>query len=199
MEKITDLTLDENMEAKINSTDFNLDYGTYYLKETQTGTGYLPNDKVYEINFTENNPTIDLTIENKVIEKEVTIKKLFGDGKLMQTESNITFEIYDKDKNLVKSMTTDQNGIAKITLPYGHYKIVQVNTTEGYTKIKPFEIFISDIDKDYYYTINDYKEKEEVPKETISIEVPNTSTEDNNYHLLSLILPTYLIVKKKFS
>ncbi len=200
MEKITDLTLDENMEASISSNDIDLDYGTYYLKETKTGTGYLPNDKVYEINFTGDNPTIDLTIENKVIEKEVTIKKLYGDGKLMQTEPNITFKIYDKDNNLVKSITTDENGIAKITLPYGHYKIVQVNTTEGYTKIKPFEIFIKDIDKNYYYTINDYKiQKEETPEETISIEVPNTSTKDYNYHLLSLILPTYLIVKKKFS
>ena len=201
MEKITDISLDENMEASLSSNDFDLDYGTYYLKETKTGTGYLPNDKVYEINFTGDNPTVDLTIENKVIEKEVTIKKLYGDGLLMQTEPNITFEIYDKDNNLVKSITTDQNGLAEITLPYGHYKIVQSNTTEGYTKIEPFEIFINDIDKDYYYTINDYKEKEkeEVPKETISIEVPNTSTEDNNYHLFSLILPTYLIVKKKFS
>ncbi len=199
MEKITDLTLDENMETSISSSDYDLEYGTYYLKETKTGTGYLPNDKIYEIKFTGDKPTVDLTIENKVIEKEVTIKKLYGNGLLMQAESNITFEIYDKDNNLVKSITTDQNGLAKITLPYGHYKIVQSNTTEGYTKIKPFEIFISDIDKDYYYTINDYKEKEEVPKETISIEVPNTSTEDNNYHLFSLILPTYLIVKKKFS
>ena len=199
MEKITDISLNENMEAALSSNDFDLDYGTYYLKETKTGTGYIPNDKVYEINFTSDNPTIELTIENKVIEKEVVIKKLYGDGKLMQTEPNITFEIYDKDNNLVKSITTDQNGLAKITLPYGHYKIVQSNTTEGYTMIKPFEIFISDINKDYYYTINDYKEKEEVPKETISIKVPNTSTEDNNYHLLSLILPTYLIVKKKFS
>ena len=199
MEKIADLALDKNMEASISSSDYDLEYGTYYLKETKTGTGYLPNDEVYEIKFTGDNPTIELTIENKVIEKEVTIKKLFGNGLLMQAESNITFEIYDKDNNLIKSITTDQNGLAKITLPYGHYKIVQSNTTEGYTKIKPFEIFISDIDKDYYYTINDYKEKKEVPKETISIEVPNTSTENNNYHLLSLILPTYLIVKKKFS
>ena len=155
-----DLTLDENMEASISSNDIDLDYGTYYLKETKTGTGYLPNDKVYEINFTGDNPTIDLTIENKVIEKEVTIKKLYGDGKLMQTEPNITFEIYDKDNNLVKNITTDQNGIAKIILPYGHYKIVQVNTTEGYTKIEPFEIFINDINKEYTYTINDYKKKE---------------------------------------
>lgn len=203
MEKIADLTLDENMETKINSNNFDLNYGKYYLKETKTGTGYLTNDKIYEINFTHENPTIELAIENKVIEKEVTIKKLYGDGKLMITEPNITFEIYDKDENLIKSITTDQNGLAKITLPYGHYKIVQINTTEGYTMIKPFTIFINDINKDYYYTINDYEipetPKEETPEETISIEVPNTSTNSDNYNILSLILPTYLIVKKKFS
>ena len=200
MEKITDLTLDDNMEASISSSNYDINYGTYYLKEAKVGTGYLPNNQVYEIKFTSDNPKVELTIENKVIEKEVTIKKLYGDGLLMQTESNITFEIYDKDNNLVDKITTDQNGIAKITLPYGHYKIVQSNTTEGYTMIKPFEIFISDINKDYYYTINDYKIPEkETPKETISIKVPNTSTEDNNYHIFSLILPAYLIVKKKFS
>ena len=201
MEKITDISLDENMEASISSNNFDLNYGTYYLKETKTGTGYQPNEKVYEIDFTGDNPTVNLTIENKVIEKEVTIKKLYGNGKLMQTEPNITFEIYDQNNNLVSNITTDQNGTAKIILPYGHYKIVQVNTTEGYTKIKPFEIFINDIDKDYIYTINDYEiPKEEVPEEEISIEVPNTGTTYNdNYNLISLILPTYLIVKKKFS
>ena len=199
MKKITDLTLDENMEAKVSSNEFNLNYGKYYLKETKPGTGYLPNDKVYEINFTTDNTDIELIVENKVIEKEVIIKKLYGDGKLMLAEPDITFDIYDKDGNLVKSITTDQNGLAKITLPYGHYKIVQSNTTEGYTMIKPFTIFINDINKDYYYTINDYKIPEKPPEETISIEVPNTSTKDYNYHLLSLILPTYLIVKKKFS
>ena len=179
---------------------FDTAYRATRNKEAKVGTGYLPNNQVYEIKFTSDNPKVELTIENKVIEKEVTIKKLYGDGLLMQTESNITFEIYDKDNNLVDKITTDQNGIAKITLPYGHYKIVQSNTTEGYTMIKPFEIFISDINKDYYYTINDYKIPEkETPKETISIEVPNTSTEDNNYHIFSLILPAYLIVKKKFS
>lgn len=205
MEKITDLTLDENMEINLSSNDYDINYGTYYLKESKSGTGYLPNDRVYEINFTTDNPTIELIIENKIIEKEIIIKKLYGDGKLMQTEANITFEIYDKDNNLIKSITTDQNGLAKITLPYGHYKIVQTNTTDGYTMIKPFEIFISDLNKDYYYTINDYKipetPKEETPKkeEKISIKVPNTGTDYNNYPLLTLILPIYLIVKKKFS
>ena len=118
----------------------------------------------------------------------------------MQTEENITFKIYDKNNNLVSTITTDKLGLAKVTLPYGHYKIVQANTTEGYTMIKPFTIFINDINKDYYYTINDYKIPEKPPEETISIEVPNTSTDYNdNYKILSLILPTYFLVKKNFS
>ena len=200
MEKITDLTLDDNMEINISSNDFDLTYGIYYLKETKSGTGYLPNEKVYEINFTPDNTNIELTVENEVLKKEVTIKKYYGNGLLMQTEENITFKIYDKNNNLVSTITTDKLGLAKVTLPYGHYKIVQANTTEGYTMIKPFTIFIDDINKDYIYTINDYEiPKEETPKEEISIEVPNTSTDNGNYNILSLILPTYLIVKKKFS
>ena len=174
--------------------------GTYYLKETTTGVGYLPNNETYKIEFTPNNTKINLVIENEVLKKEVTIKKYFGDGKLMESESNISFEIYDINNNLVDTITTDVNGTAKITLPYGHYKIVQVNTTEGYTKIEPFEIFINDINKEYTYTINDYKKKEEKPKETISIVVPNTSTEKNSYPLISItLLPAYFLAKKKFS
>ncbi len=201
MEKITDLTLDDNMEINISSSNSNLDYGTYYLKETKTGIGYLPNNETYKIEFTPENTKIELVIENEVLKKEVTIKKYFGDGKLMESESNISFEIYDSNNNLVDTITTDINGTAKITLPYGHYKIVQVNTTEGYTKIEPFEIFINNLDKEYSYTINDYKEKEEEEKEeTISIVVPNTSTEKNNYPLISItLLPVYFLAKKKFN
>ena len=199
MEKIKDLTLDDNLEINLSSSTDNLDYGTYYLKETTTGVGYLPNNETYKIEFTPNNTKINLIIENEVLKKEVTIKKYFGDGKLMGSEANISFEIYDINNNLVDTITTDVNGTAKITLPYGHYKVVQVNTTEGYTKIEPFEIFINDIDKEYTYTINDYK-KEEKPKETISIEVPNTSTEKDNYPIISItLLPLYFFAKKKFN
>ncbi len=197
MEKITDITLDENIEAFISSNNYDIDYGIYYLKETKQGTGYLPNNKLYKIEFTNNNTNIELTVDNKVIEKEITIKKLYGDGKLMQQEENITFDIYDINNNLIESITTNQNGLAKITLPYGHYKIVQKNTTEGYTKIKPFTIFINDINKDYYYTINDYKIERE---EEISIKVPNTGKKESNYPITSILLiPLSIIVKKRFN
>lgn len=195
MKKITDITLNDNMEASINSNDINLEYGLYYLKETKQGTGYIENNKTYKIEFTPEANTINLTIENEVLKKEVIIKKYYGDGKLMLTEPNITFEIYDNNNTLINKITTNQNGIAKIILPYGHYKIVQKNTTEGYTKIKPFTIFINDKSKDYHYTINDYKEEEKV-----SIKVPNTSTNKDSYPLSSILLiPLYIIVKKSFN
>ena len=196
MEKITDLSLDENMEINITSNDYNLDYGIYYIKEKEAGVGYLENNETYKIEFTPDNTKVELLIKNKVIENELVIQKYYGDGITMEEEANIIFEIYDSNNNLVEEITTNEDGIAKITLPYGHYKIVQKNTTDGYTKVEPFNVFIDDPKEEYYYIINDYEEEKE--EEIISIEVPNTSTK-SNYQLLTLILlPTYF-VKKKFN
>lgn len=193
MKKITDLSLDENMEINITSNDYNLDYGVYYIKEKEAGVGYLQDNTTYKIEFSPNNTKVELIVKNKIIENELIIQKYYGDGITMEEEPNITFEIYNKNNNLVETITTDENGIAKVTLPYGHYKVVQKNTTDGYTKVEPFTIFIDDPKEEYYYIINDYKEEE-----IISIEVPNTSTK-SNYQLLNLIfLPTYF-VKKKFN
>ena len=205
MEPITTLILDENLEATITSNDYDLTYGTYYLKETKTGTGYLTNNKLYEINFQENNTTITLTIPNEVIKNELVIKKYYGDGKLMHEEKGIIFEIYDLNNNLIDTITTNEKGETKITLPYGHYKIVQANTTEGYTKIEPFEIFIDDINKNYHYTINDYKieeeeeekEDEEKEEEKIEIKVPNTATNTQPQFLLNTIIIGLYYAKKK--
>lgn len=76
----------------------------------------------------------------------------------MKSEANVVFEVYNKDKKLVDTITTDENGLASIELPYGHYTIKQKTTTEGYSKIEPFEIFIDKI-KDYKYKIYDYEEQ----------------------------------------
>lgn len=46
-------------------------------------------------------------------------------------------------------------------------------TTEGYSKIEPFEIFIDKI-KDYKYKIYDYEEEKPKKEEIIIVDVPNT-------------------------
>lgn len=71
------------------------------------------------------------------------------------------------------TITTDENGLASIELPYGHYTIKQKTTTEGYSKIEPFEIFIDKI-KDYKYKIYDYEEEKPKKEEIIIVDVPNT-------------------------
>ncbi len=164
--KITDVTFDENMEATIDSNL--LDFGTYYLQETKAGVGYQKDETVYEFFIDSKQSNINATLENEVIKGTLKLIKSYGDKQVMQAEPNVVFEIYDKDNNLVQTITTDEEGKASVVLPYGHYTIKQQTTTEGYTKIEPFEVFVKE-KKDYEYRIYDYKEEEQ-PKPTPKIE-----------------------------
>ena len=100
----------------------------------------------------------------------------------MKAEANVSFEIYDGKLKYIDTITTDENGIAKITLPYGSYTIHQITTTEGYTKVEPFYVFIESMDKEYFYHIYDYEEN------TYEVEVPNTYSSESP-SLLSILFP----------
>lgn len=141
----------------------NLNFGKYYIKEIQPGTGYNLNSNIYEINITENQYIHNLNIENKVIKKKIIIEKKYGKNNNLQNESNIIFEIYNKDNKLIDTIKTNDLGIAETILPYGNYIIKQLNTTTGYQKIEPFSIVIKD-EIDETIELTDYK-----------IPVPNTS------------------------
>ena len=116
----------------------------------------------------------------------------------MKAEEGIQFDIYDHNNHYLTTITTDSNGIAKITLPYGHYKVKQTNTTEGYTMAKEFEVFIENENKNYIYEINDYLIEEKTP--TIEIEVPDTYLDKKTYMgilpLIGLIFSGYYVKKK---
>ncbi len=174
MNEITDLTI-ENNTANIKD----LDLGTYYIKEKTPGTGYNLDEEIHEIILDENNTKKDLVLENKVIKKNITIKKLYGDSNNLSSEKNIDFEIYNSKNELIKTISTDENGEVTITLPYGEYKLVQLNTTNGYQKLEPFIIKVTN-NEDETIELKDYR-----------ITVPNTHT--NNYLLLFVIRLLLLI------
>ena len=169
--KINTLIIDDKMQASIK----NLNYGTYYIKEKTPGIGYELDQTIYTFNITEQNPIIDLILENKVIKKKITISKLYGEKETFLPEKNIHFNIYNQQEKLIKTIITNQDGIAEIDLPYGTYKIVQETTTEGYQKIEPINIEVRD-KTPITYTLKDYK-----------IPVPNTKTNNNN-KFLSIII-----------
>jgi len=154
----------------------NIPFGNYYLKETIAGIGYQLNEEIYKIILTSENPNKELVVTNKVIEKEITIKKTYGEENKLP-ESNIDFEIRNQKDELIKTISTNQEGIVKTTLPYGTYKIKQINTTEGYQINNPFILKIENSEEETI-ELHDYK-----------IPVPNTGIKQNLFiEILQILL-----------
>ena len=170
------------LEIKNNIAQIeNVPFGKYYLKEIEVGKGYNLDEKTYEITISKENPTIELILKNNVIKKKIKIEKLYGDNISFQSEKNIDFEIYDEKNNLIRTISTNDEGICEIELPYGKYTIKQKNTTEGYSKIEPFTIIVDNSVNDVI-TLKDYK-----------IPVPDTHTSIFN-NIYKFILKTLLLI-----
>ena len=151
----------------------NIPFGKYYLKEIKPGIGYSLNNNTYEVIISKEKSKHQVIVENKVIEKNITIEKKYGDTNTLLGEKDISFEIYNKIYEKISTITTNESGIAEITLPYGEYTFKQLNTTDGYTKVNDFTITI------------DNTNNELIELKDLKIEVPNTST--NNYLLIEII------------
>ena len=174
--KVEDLIIKDN-QAIIT----NIDFGKYYLKETKAGEGYTLDENTYEVMISDKNSKVSLVLENKVIEKRIRIKKEYGEGNKYQNEKNIMFNIFNKKKELIDTLVTNEEGIADIILPYGEYTIIQINTTNGYSKVDPIEINITDQEEELI-ELKDYK-----------IAVPNTHTEQTINWLFLIRLLLFII------
>ncbi|MBQ6539337.1 MAG: Cys-Gln thioester bond-forming surface protein [Bacilli bacterium] len=154
-------------------------FGHYELQEIEAGTGYNLNNNVFEFTIDKDNTDQEITIENEVIKKKIILYKTYGTKKVQVKEANIEFNVFDEDNKLVKTIKTNKDGIAEITLPYGKYTIKQLTTTTGYDFIEPITIDVND-SKDQKIHLKDFK-----------IEVPNTKSYHSN--LLLFILSLLLI------
>ena len=154
----------------------NIPFGTYYLKEVIPGTGYTLNNEIYEINLNEENPNKEITVTNKVIKKEITIHKTYGNEET--PEENVEFQIIHKQDKLINQGKTNSEGNISFILPYGEYTIKQLNTKEGYQINNPFIIKIDNAEQELI-TLHDY----EIP-------IPNTGVE--KFSLLSIL---FLLLK----
>lgn len=163
---ITTLVTDKNGYAK---TDKILSLNKeYILKEKKVSNGYLLDTEEHRFTLNDENLDISINVYEKVIERKVKIFKVLGSNKtgVLTPEPNINFEIYLKNCNsnqstnligidvdthtevnpycLITTITTDKNGYASVTLPYGTYIFRQLNTTSNYEKVQDFEIIIDE-------------------------------------------------------
>lgn len=157
MNELQKITIEENKEVILS----NLNFGTYYIKEIIPGIGYQLNEEVIKLNITEEKPKIEITSENEVIKQKIELYKHYGNR---LPEENIAFEIYLTSGKYISTITTDNNGYASITLPYGSYVFKQLNTTAGYQKVDDFTVTIDEnSDTSFTYHLDD-----------MEIPVPNT-------------------------
>ena len=140
----------EEIEINQNTgTVHNLEFGTYTLKEKEAGEGYTTSEEVHTITISKETPIIEYVVKNKVIEKKIIIEKEYGEEPF-QKEPDVSFQILNHNEETVQIITTNEEGKAEITLPYGHYTVVQLNTTEGYTKVEPFPITVEDTEEETF-------------------------------------------------
>lgn len=174
------------IEIKDNSTGIleHIKYGEYILKEIEAGKGYKTDKQEHKITINENNKEIDLKLENEVIKNKFRIYKYYElDKNKKSVESNIIFEIFNSNNELVKEIKTNENGIIDFSLPYGNYTIKQKNTTDGYLKVDDIKINVkedSDEVKEFY--LNDLK-------------IPDTNENELlSYILIILLLLLFIIL-----
>ena len=178
MFEVAEIIFDTELTATVKS----LPIGKYYIKEVIAGTGYTLDTNIYEFELSKEQPKIAITLKNKVIKGKLKIHKVYIDEDLIKDEENITFNIYDNKNNLYKSLTTDKFGNLEIELPYGTYKVVQQNTTDGYEIVEPFIIIINS-NTPLTYDLKDYK-----------IKVPNTYAKIKDNAINQIILKIFKII-----
>lgn len=182
---INEMVIGDDNKSYIN----NIEYGKYFIREKKPGKGYTLDENLYEINIDKNTPIIELSLNNKVIEKEIEIHKFYGENNNYLGEKGISFELFDDSDNLIDTITTDDNGVARIVLPYGKYKFKQINTTDGYNCVDDFIIDVISNEKEIK-ELYDYK-----------IKVPYTYSEGslNIFGILIIIIELLYGKKKLFS
>ena len=127
-----------------NQAVFNLDSGTYKLREVVAGTGYKLNDEIKIINPVSQTTSIDFY--NEVIKGKIRINKYLYNSitDRKEVEKDAQFVVLDKDLNEVTSFKTDDNGYAEIELPYGNYTIKQVSGLKNYKLSEDINIEIKE-------------------------------------------------------
>ena len=151
---VATLTTDENGYA---ISDKVLTYQNYYIQEITPSEGYLLDGTRYNFDM-KGKENEKINVVEKVIKNYISILKQYdyvdGNTTLLNAEKDIVFEIFYPNGNKYDEIKTDKNGYATINLPYGVWKVHQVNTTTGYEKIYDFYITVNnESESEQYYNI----------------------------------------------
>lgn len=124
-----------------------LKYGSYTIHEVAAPTGYVNDAEDQYVNIDQDGEIENVTMMDSAIQSDLIINKKSDDGEVLK---DVVFEVYDEKGQVVDTITTDKDGVAKSeNLRYGKYTVKEVQAAEGYIindTTFPFEVVNSDND-----------------------------------------------------
>ncbi|MGV2640833.1 thioester-forming surface-anchored protein [Clostridium perfringens] len=131
-----------------------LPFGNYLVKEIKAPAKYVLNGEEHPVTISENGKTIEITHTNKIIKGKVAVKKIDSEISDLNLEG-AEFTIYDNNKNIVATITTNKDGYAESEpLNYGTYTMQETKAPKGYLlSNKVWDINITEDGKVYSYDI----------------------------------------------
>lgn len=153
---ISKVTTDKNGKGKLEHLP---SFGKFYLKELTPSKGYELDETKYSFESTLENIDNEIVVNEKVINRDVEITKVYAvdKSKIMTAEPNVEFGFYNNKGELFTKGTTNSNGKLTVNLVYGSYIVKQVTTSKDTTKVDDFNIDVRKSGSKIYYTISNAK------------------------------------------
>ena len=189
---IKKIVTDKNGYAKVD----NLSVGKYYLQEKTNDSKYIPNNEKINFELKQDNShqehvNYKLTVKNHLKKGGLELYKKGEDYKFIDNEisyettelANVTFELYNDEKELVKTIKTNDDGYVKVeNLPIGKYYLIEKNTLNNYIKDEEKHIFeIKNNGENIKLEINNYLKKGNLEFSKVDLKtgdgIPNTIIE----------------------
>lgn len=137
-----------------------LPYGNYIVRQISAGVGYEKDETIYEIVLDSDSKT--LILNNTLIKNKIELNKYYCIKEECFNERDAVFNVYDKDNELVGSITTDDNGYGFIEVGYGSYVVEQVDGLDNYTFVDIYQVDLLNSDDTYHKDLYNYYIEEEV-------------------------------------
>ena len=173
------LVTDDNGEALSNLMPIDQNY---ILKETKTGENYVLSEETKTIKL-EEDQIKNIVFENEKIKGKIKIiKTADNDSKISNIKQGdplegVKFEIYDRQNNLVDTVTTNNEGIAYTkNLEKGIYNIKEIETNEMF--LLDERIQTVRITKNNEITTINIRNKPATPDEEIKKTGPDIATQN---------------------